>query len=294
MSLETAFIALRFVHFAAAMAMFGISIFVALMPPPSLAHDLARSNRGGLYAACAFGLATAFAMIAVQAGQMGNGWQDVLAPSVWQAVAGTAFGKVWQWHIGWGVAATLCAVLVAGRWQYPLLLILTGGFLASLGFVGHAAMQDGVAGLVHRANHAVHLLSAATWVGSLLPLLACLRYIRDLRHRAAATVALRRFSAAGHVAVVVVVLTGMVNTGMTLHAWPVHWASTYQLLLAIKIAVVALMIAQAVVNRYVIVPAMRERPDAALRALVRGTWLEIGMGVIVLLLVSGFATLEPV
>ena len=42
--------------------------------------------------------------------------------------------------------------------------------VASLGLVGHAAMDSGVAALLREINHAVHLTTAGLWVGGLVPL----------------------------------------------------------------------------------------------------------------------------
>ena len=51
---------------------------------------------------------------------------------------------------------------------------MSAALLASLGLVGHAAMQTGVEGVRHRANHAVHLLTTGAWIGGLVPFVMCL------------------------------------------------------------------------------------------------------------------------
>ena len=53
--------------------------------------------------------------------------------------------------------------------------LASGALLASLGLVGHAAMQTGAEGVLHRMNHAVHLLTAGAWLGGLIPFAMCLR-----------------------------------------------------------------------------------------------------------------------
>jgi len=83
------------------------------------------------------------------------------------------------------------------------------------------------------------------------------------------------------------------NTAWVLKTWPIHLASPYQALLDIKILLVAVMVGIALFNRYRLVPSMHTAPQAAIRALVIGTWCEIILSGAVLLLVSEFATLDP-
>jgi len=97
----------------------------------------------------------------------------------------------------------------------------------------------------------------------------------------------------GHIAVGVVILTGIVNTALVLQGWPIHLQRPYEAMLDLKIAVVAVMTAIAVYNRYRWVPAFKNRPETALAALKRNTYLEIALGCAVLLLVAIFATDDP-
>ena len=53
--------------------------------------------------------------------------------------------------------------------------------LASLGLVGHAAMQAGGFGALHRANDALHLLATGTWFGGLPMFALSLNAYRDPR-----------------------------------------------------------------------------------------------------------------
>ncbi len=54
------------------------------------------------------------------------------------------------------------------------------------------------------------------------------------------------------------------------------------------------MVMVALANRYAIVPAMSRVPALAQRGVVLACWLEVGLGMAVLLLVSLFATYAPV
>ena len=73
-------------------------------------------------------------------------------------LADTAFGHAWAAHLV--LAAALVAVVVFGppaRWAPTA--VASAALLASLGLVGHAAMQTGAEGVLHRVNHAVHLVT---------------------------------------------------------------------------------------------------------------------------------------
>jgi putative copper resistance protein D len=68
----------------------------------------------------------------------------------------------------------------------------------------------------------------------------------------------------------------------------------YLAMLAAKIALIGVMIALALVNRYRFVPKAALNQSHALRAIRRGTAMEIILSLLVIGLVSWFGTLEPV
>jgi putative copper resistance protein D len=293
MSLATLFVLCRFVHFAAVMLMFGTSLFTALLSPQRLSPYLTRDVRPLLVSCTWLAGLSAVALLAIQAGQMGDGWADTWRLDVWWAVLGTTFGEVWRWHLGISLLALLSLWLAEPR-RTQLLALLSTLLLVSMAFIGHAAMHDGALGVAHRFNHALHLLAAGYWFGSLLPLLVCLRYLAQPQSRSDAVTTLIRFSRWGHLAVALVVLTGVINSLIILGRWPLDVDSPYQRLLLFKTALVALMVMVALANRYAIVPAMSSMPQLAQRGLVLACWIEVGLGAGVLLLVSLFATYAPV
>ncbi|WP_017892444.1 copper homeostasis membrane protein CopD [Serratia sp. S4] len=293
MSLATLFVLCRFVHFAAVMLMFGTSLFTALLSPQRLSPYLTRDVRPLLVSCTWLAGLSAVALLAIQAGQMGDGWADTWRLDVWWAVLGTTFGEVWRWHLGISLLALLSLWLAEPR-RTQFLALLSTLLLVSMAFIGHAAMHDGALGVAHRFNHALHLLAAGYWFGSLLPLLVCLRYLAQPQSRSDAVTTLIRFSRWGHLAVALVVLTGVINSLIILGRWPLDVDSPYQRLLLFKTALVALMVMVALANRYAIVPAMSSMPQLAQRGLVLACWIEVGLGAGVLLLVSLFATYAPV
>jgi putative copper resistance protein D len=293
MSLATLFVLCRFVHFAAVMLMFGSSLFTALLSPQRLSPYLTRDVRPLLVSCTWLAGLSAVALLAIQAGQMGDGWADTWRLDVWWAVLGTTFGEVWRWHLGISLLALLSLWLAEPR-RTQILALLSTLLLVSMAFIGHAAMHDGALGALHRFNHALHLLAAGYWFGSLLPLLVCLRYLAQPQIRSDAVTTLIRFSRWGHLAVALVLLTGVINGLIILGNWPLDIDSPYQRLLLFKTALVALMVMVALANRYAIVPAMSSMPQLAQRGLVLACWIEVGLGAGVLLLVSLFATYAPV
>jgi putative copper resistance protein D len=102
----------------------------------------------------------------------------------------------------------------------------------------------------------VHLLSGGFWIGCLVPLLICLPQLRNPAQRPDAALALRRFSSLGHVAVALILATGLINTGLILRKLPVDFSSPYETLLAAKIGLVGMMVAIAIINRYIVVPRL--------------------------------------
>ncbi len=293
MTLATLFILCRFIHFASLMQIFGISVMVTLLAPRAFAVSLLCQNERLLTLSAGLTALTSVSMLAIQAGLMGNGWQDCLNLNVWLLVLTTTFGEVWRWHL----LLTAVVVLVCLMHWLPgravMLLLASTALLLSLAFVGHAAMHEGLLGIVQRSNHAIHLLSAAYWFGSLIPLLWCLHNAEYQERRPYAITTLIRFSTCGHVAVGLVIITGLLNVAIILQRWPTDLSSLYQLLLLGKIALVACMAGIALYNRYRLVPLMRLNPQRGHRRLVAASWIEIGLSLVVLLLVSWFATLAP-
>ncbi|MGA2793914.1 MAG: copper homeostasis membrane protein CopD [Roseiarcus sp.] len=291
----TALVICRLSHFAATMLLFGASVFLWALVPAGLARELAGPVRRMIAAAIVVAAVSALAWLALEAGLMSEGWAETVDPSDVGAVAfDTAFGRVWLGRIG--LTLVLAAGLTIGRRDRFGFIALTAALLlASLGLVGHATIQTGLLGALHRLNHAVHLLAAGAWLGGLPPLVLCLRrHDGEARLRAEAAATLRRFSGLGHFVVALVVLTGVANTALTLGVWPTDFSSPYQTLLAAKIAIVAAMIGIALFNRYVLTPRIKTEPAAALRALTIASLAEVALGLVALALVSVFAILAPV
>lgn len=135
------------------------------------------------------------------------------------------------------------------------LLILTVAQFILLAGVGHATMRDGVPGTFQQINHALHLPVPQPGFGGLLPVVYCMRMAQG-RWRQQAISAMMRFLVMVTF-VAGVLLTGISNT-LFITGFTAIWQTTYGQLLLLKCALVVLMVAIALTNRYVLVPRMRQ------------------------------------
>lgn len=290
MMLTFVWIALRFIHFTSLMLVCGCALYSAWLAPESIRRLMTRRFLRLQRYAAAWSLISATIMLAIQGGLMGSGWPDVFSVSVWAAVLQTRFGVVWIWQIILALVTLTVALIAPAKMQRRLIILTVAQFILLAG-VGHATMRDGIPGTLQQINHALHLLCAAAWFGGLLPVVYCMRVAKG-RWRQQAVSAMMRFSRYGHFFVAGVLITGIGNA-LFITGFTAFWQSAYGQLLLLKCALVVLMVAIALTNRYVFVPRMRqENPQAALW-FVRMTQIEWGIGGIVLAIVSLFATLEP-
>ena len=156
------------------------------------------------------------------------------------------------------LAQAACLLLAGGlrasfaRGAVPASLLLVAEAMHGHGY----AM--GVRGVPIVAAGVLHLFAAAVWVGALPALLLTIR-LADLPVAARAA---RRFSAPGKLAVTVVAASALVQ-GVLLVGSPAALLRTrYGVLVLVKVALFALLLAGACLNRYRFAPALT-RPCAA-------------------------------
>jgi copper resistance protein D len=288
--MEPALACIRFFHFAATMFLFGAGIFLNLFAPPRLRAVLGLPLRPALIAASVVGLASAVLWLGGEGASMTGAWASAIDPQILSDVlTSTAFGAVWLWRL------PLLCILVAVVIYKPatkLQTLVAALALASLALVDHAAMQTGGIGVAHRANDALHLILTGGWLGSLTPFALCLVIARHAEFGEETGTAMLRFSGVGHFAVIAILATGAANVAMTGGRLPWPPASPYRVLLAAKIVVVALMLALAIVNRYVLLPAIEREPERA-HMLRRLSLVELALALTAVALVSYFGLLDP-
>jgi putative copper resistance protein D len=292
----------RFAHFSALLFVFGVSFFpiYAFSKGESVAaFDMRSRFETGLLSASLVALASGLCWLVFTAASMADSASEAISPSNLTAVLGeTGFGRVWAVHMGLVIA--LCILTGLDRWgrnsSKILIAVLSGACLASLAGVRHTQEQEGAAFFVRVAADGAHLLAAGAWLGGLFALLALLRS-RPLpgdRPRGEIEHVLMRFSGMGYGAVAILLGTGLVNTWYLAPSLSELVSSLYGRLLIIKLAVFALMLLLAVLNRFWLVPAIAG-PDARknlvrLRHHVMGEQL---LGVLIIALVSVLGTLAP-
>ncbi|MFZ6047552.1 copper homeostasis membrane protein CopD [Pseudomonas sp. CR3202] len=277
----------RFVHYSAALALFGSTLFRTLLGrlEPQTLTALDRRLLLGQRLVAGLAIVSALAWLLLVAASMGGASVSELTPSILLAVLGkTFFGKVWCWHLV-SCFGLLLVLVRSWRGEHLLRPVLAGLLLASLAPVGHGAMLDGWAGRGLVLNQVIHLLCAGAWFGGLLLLAGLLYQSPEGTHMAA----LRRFSGVGYGLVAGVTLSGLLNVWGLVGTWPTPYASTFGLVLTIKLALVGVMLALALVNRLAL--AFRQRYLLALR---RSVMLEWCFGLAAVAAVSLLGTLSPV
>jgi putative copper resistance protein D len=299
--MDEALYACRFVQFTAAMLIFGTAAFRVyglagsdIRPASSILAEFDAWFGHVALAAALVALISAMALVLCQTAVMaGSPAAAVDVAAVGAVLLETRFGRVWCWHLLF--AAILVLACLGRHPRRPVVLLLSLGLLASLGWVGHAAMDDGSARIAHELNQTGHLLAAGLWLGGLAPLAWVLRQARrqpgDFEISLARD-ALRNFSHMGYVAVALIALTGAINTLLLVGSLEAMLDTPYGRLLAFKILLFLAMVVVALINRFRLAPRI-SCDRAALRALGRTVALEQSLGLAVLAIVSVLGTWPP-
>jgi putative copper resistance protein D len=299
--MDEALYACRFVQFATVMVIFGGSAFRyyalagahAGAAPGTLAGLEAWLGRVTL-ATAIVALLSALALLLCQAAVMAGSLAASIDPATVTAVLfETRFGRVWCWDLL--LAVTLVLVCLGQPRRQPVILVISLLLLASFGWIGHAAISEGSARLAHELNQTVHLLAAGVWLGGLLPLGWLLRRARAPQNLAGITLtrdAVRHFSQIGYVAVVLIAVTGAINSLLLVGSLGAMFGTPYGRLLALKISLFMAMVVVALINRFRLAPRIYQ--DAvALNVLCRTVAVEQGLGLCILAVVSLLGTWPP-
>lgn len=315
-------IALRGIHFAAVIALFGDFVFRFFVVRRALREDVEplRGERSALrrrsFRASAWSLAVAFGSgvgwLAVQAAAMsGLPFGDALnAQTVREVLDATLFGRVWK--IRFALVLALGALLLLSRRTVngrsakvsdACGALLAGGLLATLAWAGHAATEQGADRAIHLSADAVHLLAAGAWLGALPPLVFVLGRARPgaadaLEFAARVT---RRFSLLGLSSVATLVLTGVVNSWYTVGGLAALFGTDYGRLLLVKLMLFGAMVSLAAVNRVSLMPGDSSSPGGygdgsvvqALRQLRRNAIAETALGIAVVGIVGALGVSIP-
>ncbi len=218
-------------------------------------------------------------------------------------VTGSALGTAW---IVRTIALTVMSVagyLTVRSSSNALLavLVLTGGVaLATLSWSGHAAASEPPLGTLHRFGNSMHLWAAGAWVGSLALFVA---FIHAIRRPSTAEVAilqrmLSRFSAAGTLIVLLLVVTGIGNSAMIIGrgGLPAIIDTPYGRLLALKLLAFALMLGLAAYHRWRLTGRLTPADGGVASSVAKLKYsmtAEVALGIFILILVGWLGTLDP-
>jgi putative copper resistance protein D len=228
---------LRALHYALLLGLFGATAF-----PPIGLRNVSRPLAGPPLTAAALGAPTVSIalMLVFVATMMGQPLADLAWPTVQAIVGGTDIGWAFVVRLGLLLAAALLV-----RKQPVSAAVLYGLALVTLPLSGHAAVGEGMPGLVHRINDAVHLLAAGLWLGAIgwfAALAFCPSHTDESAHLL--LVAMRRFAPLGVLLVAIVTLTGLAN-GLFIVGLPTGtdlFAIAYGQVLVAKVCLVGLML----------------------------------------------------
>jgi putative copper resistance protein D len=312
-------IAVRAIHFAAAMLVAGIAVFELLVAGPAtweiqgLALEAVTPLRTRLIAIMWGGLAVAVisgaAWLLFLAAKIAD--QSVIEAfedgTAWMLFTQTRFGMDWQIRLIVAALLSGCLILVptgearqSARYE-ALLASLTVIFVGTLAWSGHGGASPGLMGYVHLAADVLHLTAASTWLGGLVPLVLWLGAMR--RATGASSMEFvrnitRRFSNLGIAAVGTLLASGTVNTWfMTGGGWGLTGTS-YGRLLLVKIALFLAMVGVAAINRQHLLPQLSKDADGsdparAEQRLERNAFLEIALGLGVIIIVGLLGIEQP-
>ena len=254
--------AARWLHFLAAMLLFGAALFPFYTASNgSTAPAVLNSARRALRAAAVLTAVSALAWAAIllttitgAADSLSD--RDTLSAFFFQ----TGFGKVWAVRLLLALAVAVVA-FVAGDALFgrtlstALIAVLTGSLLVSQAWVGHAAASDAEVWIVVPA-YALHVLGGGAWLGGLVPLGLALRESRGELGEAHVDHTLHRFSNVGIVAIAAIVAGGLINVWARWRSLEALLASTWGDLVLVKATLFAALVALAIQNRFQLMPRL--------------------------------------
>jgi copper resistance protein D len=295
--IEAGLIAARFVHHVALAVLFGSWAYAGFG-----CADVALRRRFGRMAivSAIVVLLGSLAVLAATIAGLGGDFGAIGDPDLWATVIGeTDFGRIWSVRL---VVAT-CAVATAVGWAAGrgaatrvVGLVMAGALVTLIAWTGHAAIEEGAAGQLHRLADALHLIAAVVWIGALLPMLWLLAVPSTAPE---AALRLTQFHAVGLVAVLTLLVTGTINSYFLVGTPRALVATTYGQLLAAKLALFAGMVALASGNRFRHVPALADSvaadlvSDTGIANLRRSIRGELILGVLVLAVVAILGAIAP-
>ncbi len=274
----------------------GLGIFTVLLVPAHVRADRPRSRMRTVASAAAVvsvAAATATLPLAVIT-QHGGGLADLAALETWVSITPTPLIALILLSVGLLLVRVALRARLLLVWQRAALGLGTGLAVASPALTGHSRAFEPQAPVI--ALDVLHVLAGSVWLGGLVGLAITLPAIAGRGTHAVQVLA--RFSTLAAGVLVALVATGGLLAWRIMASWENLFGTPYGWLLLTKISLVALAVAIATWNRYVLVPRARaddgyqERRTTAVR-LARVVTVEAAVIVLVLALTGFLVNQSP-
>jgi putative copper resistance protein D len=299
-------VAVRALHFTATAVTAGALMFRAVVAEPALRSackigaELDTQIRAIAWIGLTASVVSGMIWLVLEASAMsGLPWVEAVVSGTLLAVLnGTQFGLATEIRVA--LAALVAIGLAYDYRRMPRWIALGAAvcLICSIAWTGHAGSTPDELGNLHLAADALHLCGAAAWTGGLVSLALLLRVVRSSRATAGISLmqldAVRRFSSLGMASVAILIISGLVNSWILVGSWRGLIATDYGWILMLKVAIFAIMIMFAAVNRLLLVPRLvLPAHDDALGGLMRNTVAEIALAFLVFAVVGLLGTMHP-
>ena len=307
--IDSSIMAVRAIHFAATAMVAGALVFRTVVADPALpgrreASAIINSQIRklawiGLIVAIVSGVGWVLLLTMSLSGESSG--EAIMSGALSDVLTLTQFGVVAQVRLVLAIALGISLAL--DRWAAARWLALGAALclVASIAWTGHAASTPHELGYVHLAADALHLYAASAWIGGLVSLALLLRIGRQYHASAWAKLeldAVKRFSSLGIASVAVLIVSGIVNAWILVGSLRGLVLTAYGWILMVKLALFAVMLIFAAVNRFRLTPELDapaggEAHGAALSLITRNTLIELALGLVIFVIVGVLGTLHP-
>jgi copper transport protein len=272
-----------------------------------------RRIRQAMGTGCIVTLAAQPAALVIQSMALtGLSTTNVLSPATLTVVlTTTSYGFWWALRVllllvlaglcGWWfrpIRPGMASTKFVARSQWPLAAgcaFLGSAMLLTYPLTGHARAVSGAMSIAVWSDWA-HMASTVIWIGGLIPLFLGLPILNleSASDRALARAVVMRFSTIAAICVLALLASGIYATWLHVPTWRALITTSYGRTLLLKLSLVAAILATAAVNRWSVLPGLRDHSRAddlpRLRTLVAA---ESALGIAVLGVVAMLTGLAP-
>lgn len=272
----TAIILARGIYYIATMMLFGSAMFGALLRKHLPIIVVPRLNILR-WTALMLAIGSACVWLALAAAQMADAMDSAI---IAQTTADTLFGRLFLIRLAALLALIITLALARNGW--PTAVVAAVALVLPAATSHAAASSPAGFAAIGATLDGVHLLTAGFWIGG-LALLAALFARREPNM----LLALSLFSDWAVIAVLLLVMTGLINAASVILGDKGQASPLYLAVLGAKLALVLAMLGLAAANRFRLLPSM------GMQQIARNVAFELGLGVIVVLLAGALGQLQP-